>query len=100
MPIAIETNELSRIFQSYQKPEGVMNSLKGFWNRQYNNKIALAPTTLQIEAGQIVGLVGSNGAGKTTLLKLLSGLITSKLWRCKCYRISPLGKRLSLSKTD
>lgn len=75
MPIAIETNELSRAFQTYQKPEGVINSLKGFWNREYKNKIALAPTNLKIEAGQIVGLVGSNGAGKTTLLKLLSGLI-------------------------
>lgn len=75
MPIAIETNELSRIFQTYQKPEGVLNSLKGFWDRQYKNKIALASTNLKIESGQIVGLVGSNGAGKTTLLKLLSGLI-------------------------
>lgn len=76
MAIVIETTELTRIYKSYQKPEGFMNSLKGFFNRQYQEKVALDKTTLQIESGQIVGLVGANGAGKTTLLKMLSGLVT------------------------
>lgn len=52
-----------------------MNSIRGIWNRKYQEKIALAPTNLVIESGQIIGLVGANGAGKTTLLKLLAGLI-------------------------
>lgn len=75
MSIVIETKALSRAYQTYKKQEGLWNSVKGFFNRQYENKIALQPTNLQIEGGQIVGLVGANGAGKTTLLKLLSGLI-------------------------
>lgn len=76
MSIVIETTDLSRVYKSYQKPEGVLNSLKGFWNRQYTTKVALDKTTLSIESGQIIGLVGANGAGKTTLLKMLSGLVT------------------------
>jgi ABC-2 type transport system ATP-binding protein len=75
LSIVIETRDLSRIFKSYEKPEGLIESLKGFWNRKYVEKTALAPTNLQIESGQIIGLVGANGAGKTTLLKMLSGLI-------------------------
>ncbi|MBX3040217.1 MAG: ATP-binding cassette domain-containing protein [Bdellovibrionaceae bacterium] len=75
MSIAIETKDLSRVYQSYRKPEGVWNSIKGLWDRQHIEKVALKPTTLSIEPGQIVGLVGANGAGKTTLLKMLSGLI-------------------------
>lgn len=73
--IAIETQGLSRVYQTYRKPEGVWNSIRGLWHREHLEKVALAPTDLRIESGQIVGLVGANGAGKTTLLKLLSGLI-------------------------
>lgn len=76
MAIVIETKDLTRVYQTYQKPEGFINSLRGFFNRKYVSKVALDKTTLQIEPGQIVGLVGANGAGKTTLLKMLSGLVT------------------------
>lgn len=75
MSFVIETKDLTRVYQTYQKPEGFLNSLRGFFNRKYNNKVALDKTTLSIEPGQIVGLVGANGAGKTTLLKMLSGLV-------------------------
>jgi ABC-2 type transport system ATP-binding protein len=75
MSLVIATTELSRNYKTYRKADGLLNSVKGLWNRQYEEKRALLPTSLNIESGQIVGLVGSNGAGKTTLLKLLSGLI-------------------------
>ncbi len=74
--IVIETRGLMRSYQTYKKSEGVMNSVKGFFNRKYEEKVALQPTDLKIEGGQIIGLVGGNGAGKTTLLKVLCGLIT------------------------
>lgn len=76
MSFAIETRGLSRVYQTYRKPEGVWNSIRGLWDRQHIERIALQPTDLALEGGQIIGLVGANGAGKTTLLKTLSGLIT------------------------
>lgn len=75
MSNAIETSDLSRVYKSYRRHEGTWNALKGFFFREQELKTALKPTTLSIEGGQIVGLVGANGAGKTTLLKILSGLI-------------------------
>ena len=74
--VVIETRGLMRSYETYKKSEGVVNSLKGFFNRKHEVKTALHPTDLRIEGGQIIGLVGGNGAGKTTLLKLLCGLIT------------------------
>lgn len=53
-----------------------MNSIRGIWERKYDSKVALDKTTIKIESGKIIGLVGANGAGKTTLLKILSGLVT------------------------
>jgi len=75
MSPVIVTRELSRTFRTYRKPEGLLNSVRYFFKRDWQDKVALAPTSLEIGGGQIVGLVGANGAGKTTLLKLLCGLI-------------------------
>ncbi len=75
MTANIETKNLTRTYETYKKPEGLTKSIQGLWARKMERKVAVHPTTLRIEKGQIVGLIGSNGAGKTTLLKLLSGLI-------------------------
>ena len=75
MKYVIETEDLTRVYKSYQKPEGLKNSIKGIWERKYDTKVALDKTTIKIESGKIIGLVGANGAGKTTLLKILSGLV-------------------------
>lgn len=93
MSFAIEAHNLSRTFESYKKSEGLWNSVKGFWDRQTVQKIALKPTNLKIEAGQIVGLVGANGAGKTTLLKLLSGLIAPTTGEARVLGFNPFERK-------
>lgn len=42
----------------------------------YGSISALRDATLEVGAGEVVGLVGPNGAGKTTLVSTLAGLLT------------------------
>ena len=41
----------------------------------FENALALNDFSMQVEEGEIVGVIGSNSAGKTTLMNTLSGLI-------------------------
>lgn len=44
--------------------------------KKYGRFVALDGLDLDVESGQIVGLLGPNGSGKTTLIKLANGLLT------------------------
>src|SRR5688572_17665530 len=45
------------------------------YHKTYGDTVAVAGLSFRVEAGQILGLVGSNGAGKTTTLRAIAGIV-------------------------
>ena len=71
----IQVNELSKHFRLFKREAGLSGALRSFFNRKYENFHALNKLSLNIDNGEILGILGENGAGKTTLIKLLVGLL-------------------------
>jgi ABC-2 type transport system ATP-binding protein len=71
----IKVTNLRKTFTSHRKEPGLMGSVKALVKRELVVKEALKSVNLEIQQGEIVGLIGANGAGKTTLVKILSGIV-------------------------
>ena len=72
----IRVSGLAKDYRVFDKPEGLLASIRGIFHRSSRVVEALRSVELEVGRGEFVALLGPNGAGKTTFLKLLSGIIT------------------------
>ena len=73
--MSISIANISKSFRIFQRTAGLKGAFKSFFKREYQTFTALENINLEINEGEIIGILGENGAGKTTLIKLMVGLL-------------------------
>ena len=89
----LECKNLNKEFKIYRKKPGIMESLKGFVNRDYVINHAVKDFNLKIDTPQLIGLLGPNGSGKTTLMKMFTGIITNSSGSVKVLDCNPIDRK-------
>ena len=71
----IEIKNITKSFKLFKRDAGLKGAIQSFFNRKYKIFTALQDINLEINEGEIIGILGENGAGKTTLIKMMVGLL-------------------------
>lgn len=71
----IEVREVSKVFRTFDRKEGVWGGIQNLFRRQYRDVAAVDRVSFSIETGEMVGYIGANGAGKSTTIKMLTGIL-------------------------
>jgi len=97
--MSIQVNNLSKEFKIFKREAGLKGAVKSFFNRKYEIFQALKSVSLEVNEGEIIGILGENGAGKTTLIKTLVGLLHPTNGTVSINGFSPWDRKNDFLKT-
>lgn len=85
MPLMIEVKDVSMRFNMAKEKvdsikEWIIRKAKG--TLKFEEFYALKDVTLNVEKGDVYGLIGLNGSGKSTLLKIIAGVLKPTTGSC------------------
>ena len=65
--------------------------------RRYGSTVALDSLSLQVQRGEMFGLIGSDGAGKTTAIRLMCGLLRADAGEIRVLGQDPVREHRSVT---
>ncbi len=76
--IAIEVKDVKKIYKLYERRSDRVKDAFGLMKKNPPKKYhALNGVSMQINAGETVGIIGTNGSGKSTILKIITGVLNA-----------------------
>lgn len=73
--LAIRAENITKVYKLYDKPIHRLKESLSFRNKNYHRPFyALNDVSLEVNRGEVVGIIGKNGSGKSTILKIITGV--------------------------
>lgn len=92
MPI-VQTRDLRKVFRTAKRETGPLGALRTLLRPVYEDRVAVAGVTMELEPGELVGYIGPNGAGKSTTIKMLTGILVPTSGEVRVAGIVPSERR-------
>ncbi len=93
----IKATGLSKTFRVARRRSGLFGGLRSIVDPEVRLVEAVQDLSLNIEPGEIIGLVGPNGAGKSTTIKMLTGILMPSTGEIHVAGFNPLHQRREMA---
>ena len=97
MSVMIEARGVNKTFRVAKRRPGLLGGLRSVVNPEVRIVRAVDDLNIDIQRGEIVGLVGPNGAGKSTTIKMLTGILVPSAGRMRVAGLTPVEQRRELA---
>ena len=74
---------LDNVNLKFPKLKGILSAIKDKLTGKTTSFTALKDVNLEINSGEVFGLIGKNGSGKSTILRVISGIYPPDEGQCK-----------------